>query len=116
MGEPVLIAIPMVGGKVSMHFGHCEEFALVEADKTSGKINSMKKLAPPVHQPGMYPRWLADFGVNVIISGGMGPMAQELFRSNGIEVVLGVSAGQPELLASSYLTENLETGDNTCDH
>lgn len=31
------IAIPMAGGQLCMHFGHCEQFALVDVDETAGK-------------------------------------------------------------------------------
>ena len=32
------IAIPLANGKLTMHFGHCEGFALVDVDPTEKKI------------------------------------------------------------------------------
>ena len=32
------IAIPLAAGQFSMHFGHCDEFAIVEADEQSKEI------------------------------------------------------------------------------
>ena len=73
-------------------------------------------LTPPVHQPGTYPRFLAEHGINVIISGGMGQMAQQLFAQNDIEVCMGVTAATPRDLVEKYLADELQTGQNLCDH
>ena len=35
------IAIPIVEGSLAMHFGHCEQFAVLEVDDT-GKILSKR--------------------------------------------------------------------------
>ncbi len=34
----MLIAIPVANGKLCAHFGHCEQFALVEADPATKQI------------------------------------------------------------------------------
>lgn len=39
----------------------------------------MNLLTPPVHQPGVYSKFLTDNGVAVIISGGMRVKAHGLF-------------------------------------
>jgi predicted Fe-Mo cluster-binding NifX family protein len=69
-----------------------------------------------VHQPGVYPRFLAEQGVNIIISGGMGHKARDMFDRNNIEVCIGVSSGSPKNLVEQYLKNELQTGDNLCDH
>ena len=71
---------------------------------------------PPAHEPGALPRWLHEQGANVIIAGGMGQRAQQLFAQNGITVVVGAPADQPEQLVAAYLSGTLETGENVCDH
>jgi len=38
-GLVMKIAIPIAGGKLCMHFGHCEQFALIAADAKTKKIN-----------------------------------------------------------------------------
>ncbi len=108
------LAIPLVQGKLSLHFGHCDQFAVFEID--NGKVISRKDELPPAHEPGVLPKWLHELGVNVIIAGGMGQRAQQLFTQNNIEVVIGAQAGSPEELVSAYLQNTLETGDNICDH
>lgn len=109
-------AIPVSQGKLSAHFGHCEQFALIDADENNKKIHKKEMVAAPPHQPGLLPPWLAKQGVQIVIAGGMGANAISLFRQNGIDVVLGAPADDPELVVIDYLNGNLVTGDNRCDH
>lgn len=109
-----LFAVPTAGGKLTAHFGHCEKFAVVEVDGSA--IVGSEFIEPPVHQPGVYPRFLADSGVSTIIAGGMGQKAQDLFKEAGIEVCIGIEAAEPENLVRRYLDESLTTGTNQCDH
>ncbi|MFC1782961.1 NifB/NifX family molybdenum-iron cluster-binding protein [Planctomycetota bacterium] len=110
------IAIPLTEGKMCMHFGHCEEFALVEVDLTSKEILTTDKLQPPPHEPGVLPRWLHKQGAEVIIAGGMGQRALQLFAQNNIEVVVGAPTHTPDELVTAYLDGTLKTGQNVCDH
>lgn len=110
------IAIPLVQGKLSLHFGHCNQFAIFEIDNDSKKIVSRNDETPPAHAPGVLPQWLHGTGVNVIIAGGMGQRAQQLFAQNNIQVVIGAPTGTPEELVSAYLQNTLATGENICDH
>ena len=110
------IAIPVVEGKLSMHFGHCQEFALFDVDTESKTVTSSERLESPPHEPGVLPKWLAEKGANVIIAGGMGARAQGLFVQSGIEVVVGAPSLSPEEIAQAYLDGSLQTGDNICDH
>jgi len=52
----------------------------------------------------------------VIIAGGMGYRAQQLFAQNGIKVVVGAPGNDPESVVSDYLNGTLQTGENPCDH
>ncbi|MFA4973966.1 MAG: NifB/NifX family molybdenum-iron cluster-binding protein [bacterium] len=110
------IAVPMAEGKLSMHFGHCESFALLEVDAATKKIVKREDLDAPPHQPGLLPPWLAERGANVIIAGGMGQRAQDLFAEQGIEVVVGAACETPERLVNEYLAGTLKSGANLCDH
>lgn len=110
------IAIPVTDGKLSVHFGHCEEFALVDVDEQTREIANVAKLLPPAHEPGVLPEWLSEQKADVVIAGGMGQRAQQLFAQNNIKVVVGASDRPPEELVSAYLNNTLETGDNVCDH
>lgn len=107
-------AIPLAEGKLTAHFGHCQEFAIVEAE--NGAITAKEILVPPPHEPGVLPRWLHEKGANVIIAGGMGQRAQELFAANQIDVVVGAPVETPESLVESYMAGTLVSGFNLCDH
>jgi predicted Fe-Mo cluster-binding NifX family protein len=110
------IAVPTADGRLCMHFGHCEQFAMVAVDDATKTITDTTYLAPPAHEPGVLPRWLHEQGADVILAGGMGQRARSLFVRNGIEVVVGAPAGAPEALAWAYLSGTLEVGNNVCDH
>ena len=108
------IAIPTANGKLAMHFGHCEKFAIVSVE--NNKVVSTEEATPPPHEPGVLPKWLGEQNVNVIIAGGMGMRAQDLFAANNIKVIVGASAETTENLVAAFLDNSLETGDNVCDH
>jgi ATP-binding protein involved in chromosome partitioning len=110
------IAIPLVQEKLSLHFGHCDQFAIFEVDIDSKTIVSRNDETPPAHEPGVLPKWLHELGVNVIIAGGMGQRAHQLFTQNDIKVVTGAQSETPENLVSAYLQDALVTGENICDH
>lgn len=107
-------AIPTVGGKSCAHFGRCESFVIVDVD--ARVLGGSRVLIPPTHEPGSYPRFLADQGVDVVLTGGMGPRALDLFLQNGIEVHVGVAAEDPRILVERFLREGLQTGGNLCNH
>jgi len=110
------IAIPMAGGRLCMHFGHCEQFALVDVDEIAGQPTNTTLVAPPPHEPGVLPRWLHEQGATVIIAGGMGQRAQQLFAQYNIKVIVGAPADAPENLVTAYLNGTLTLGQNACDH
>jgi predicted Fe-Mo cluster-binding NifX family protein len=110
------IAIPITNGRLSAHFGHCEQFAVVDADPENNRVTHVEFLTPPAHEPGVLPKWLSGLCVDLVIAGGMGRRAQELFAQNNIDVVVGAADNPPEKLALQYLTGRLECGQNICDH
>ena len=119
-GERQRIAIPVTGGKLSAHFGHCEEFVILSPKEMPGgamvEAEVVEALESPPHQPGLLPAWLSERGVHVVIAGGMGGRAQELFCQAGIEVVVGAPSSDAKEVAQSYLDGTLKTGQNVCDH
>ncbi|MGD2187402.1 MAG: NifB/NifX family molybdenum-iron cluster-binding protein [Desulfobacterales bacterium] len=107
-------AIPLANGQLTAHFGHCQEFALIEVE--DNQIKNKETLVPPPHEPGVLPRWLHEMGTNVIIAGGMGGRALDLFAQNDIEVIVGAPSLTPEELVKQYLDNTLMAGANVCDH
>lgn len=108
------IAMPVQGGRVSQHFGHSEQFSVFEVQDKS--IGTRQDLNPPPHEPGLLPRWLKEQGVSLVIAGGMGSRAQQIFVQAGIDVICGAPSLPPEEVVGSYLGGTLETDDNACDH
>jgi ATP-binding protein involved in chromosome partitioning len=109
-------AVPVSGGAMCPHFGHCEQFALIDVDQGEKKIIKKELVQAPEHQPGLLPPWLAERGVTHIIAGGMGSRAYDLFQENGIQVVLGAQENDPEKAVLNHLNGCLATGPNVCDH
>ncbi|MBN1614591.1 MAG: NifB/NifX family molybdenum-iron cluster-binding protein [Deltaproteobacteria bacterium] len=110
------IAIPTVNGRLSAHFGHCEAFTILDVDMDGKKIITQENVGAPPHEPGLLPRWLAEKGARLIIAGGMGVRAQNLFGEQGIAVLVGAPADSPEKIVTDYMDGILECGRNLCDH
>jgi ATP-binding protein involved in chromosome partitioning len=108
-------AVPLANGVLCAHFGHCEQFVIVDT-QDDGSITAMNHHTPPPHEPGALPRWLGDLGVNVVIAGGMGRRALGLFNERGIQVTVGAPSALPEQLVADYLAGTLKVGHNLCDH
>ena len=104
----------MAEGKLTAHFGHCQEFAIIDVD--GEQIIGKEILIPPPHEPGVLPGWLHEQGAEVIIAGGMGQRAIGLFQENNIKVIVGAPALEPETLVANYINGKLESGANVCDH
>ncbi len=110
------IAIPIVQGKLSPHFGHCEHFAFLDLDSETKTVLKVENLTPPPHEPGVLPAWVAEQGAKIILAGGMGSRAQQIFISHGVQVLVGVPELDPETLATQYLAGEIGPGQNACDH
>lgn len=115
-GESITVAFPTESGKVCPHFGHCREFVFLTADQGSAEVRERKVLEPPRHEPGVLPRWVGEQGADLVISGGMGRKARDLFEKRGVRVVTGAPERTPEELVRDYLEGRLETGPNACSH
>jgi predicted Fe-Mo cluster-binding NifX family protein len=115
-GEKMKIAIPTADGKLCMHFGHCQQFEILTVDPDTKTIHSCDAMTPPPHEPGVLPAWLHEQGVNLIIAGGMGQRAQQLFAQQDIQVVVGAPAEASEELAKAWMNGTLASGVNACDH
>lgn len=107
------VAVPSQGADICAHFGHCESFIIAEVEE--GKVISKQTLKAPPHEPGLLPRLLAGEGVNVVITGGMGARAQDLFAQQDIQVITG-AGGSIDQALDAFIKGNLQTGPNACDH
>jgi len=108
------IAIPLEDGVLCAHFGHCEQFAIVTV--VNNEITEIKELTPPEHVPGLYPRWVASFGVTDVIAGGMGQKAIDLFNGQNINAFVGAPLEDAKTLVTNFLEGKLNLNANYCNH
>ncbi|GAB6180422.1 NifB/NifX family molybdenum-iron cluster-binding protein [Desulfotomaculum defluvii] len=108
------IAVASENGLVTEHFGYCQSFSIYEVE--NNQIVKSESIPNPGHKPGFLPNFLNDMGVNVVISGGMGSGAVNIFNEKGIEVITGAK-GNAETAAKSYLQGSLKSTGSVChDH
>jgi predicted Fe-Mo cluster-binding NifX family protein len=112
----ITIAIPSTEGRLHGHFGGCREFTFVQADPDTKKIIKVQALIPPEHVPGAFPRWVREQGASVIIAGGIGRRALDLFAEQGIQVRAGLPDAPVEQLATAYLNGQLTAAPEGCKH
>ena len=105
------IAVASENEMVTEHFGHCLNFNVFEVEKD--QINKSESILNPGHKPGFLPNFLNDIGVNVIISGGMGGGAVEIFNEKNIEVIVGAK-GKAKAAVEAYLQGSLKSTGSIC--
>ena len=106
------VAIAVDKNKCSDHFGHCEGFKIY--DIVDKKITNEEFISNPGHKPGFLPIFLSGRGVNVIISSGMGSAAQDLFKKENIDVIVGCQ-GSLEKIIEDYINGNIISDQSICD-
>ena len=105
------IAIAVDGNQISPHFGRCPSFVLVDLENKI--VVNRENIPNPGHRTGFLPEFLAEKGVQVIICGGMGRRAMDLFSEKGITPMIGI-AGEVDKVINDYIEEKLEVGDSFC--
>ena len=118
MKKIALAADDMLGldGEMSMHFGRCPSYVVAQVED-DGNIAATEVVENPhfkQHKPGEVPRFINSLEVNVIIAGGMGPKAIDMFGGFGIEVVTGVG-GRVGNVLKAYLNGEI-SGAAGCSH
>ena len=112
----VRIAIPVSNGRLHGHFGGCREFMLVDADTQSLTVSATQTLPAPAHTPGAFPKWLREQAARVVIAGGIGRRALDIFTLHGIVVVAGEVNARVEVLVAAYLAGMLTGSPVACAH
>lgn len=105
------IAVACDGERVAQHFGHCEGFIVFTT--TNEKVAMKQFIQNPGHRPGFLPNYLNDLGVEVVISGGMGGGAIEIFNEKGIQVITGAS-GEAEEVINRFIEGRLKSSGSIC--
>ena len=107
-------AIPVSNGALDPHFGHCQQFELIDVEDRV--ITGEDTVDAPPHQPGLLPPWLAERGVTDVIAGGMGQRAIQIFNRHQVNVFVGAPSLPPRELVEGFLSESLQFSANYCDH
>ena len=107
------IAVPTNNGQVAQHFGRCPKYTICEVEDCN--ILNTEVIENPGHKPNFLPNYLSDLNVDIVLAGGMGQKAFNLFQQNNIEVVTGAS-GIVKDSVKAYLNNELDTKSDICDH
>lgn len=113
---PLCIALPVAEGRLHGHFGGCREFAFIEADPETRTVRAKRTVPAPPHQPGLFPLWLREQGVRVVIVGGIGRWALDIFARYGIQVCAGSPGATAEAQVAAYLEGHLHAPLVGCEH
>ena len=105
------IAVAGMGNTVARHFGHCENFIFFDVENNA--IVNTESVPNPGHKPGFLPNFLADRGATVILAGGMGGGAVDIFNERGVEVVVGVE-GDARAAVEAWLRGELKSTGEVC--
>ena len=104
-----------LNGQVSQHFGRCPSYVIVDVE--GNEIKKTDIISNPYyenHVPGMVPKFISEQGVHVMIAGGMGPRAIDMFSNYGIQVVTGAIGNVGNVL-KAYLQGEI-SGVEPCKH
>lgn len=110
------IAIPIEANRLHHHFGGTRHFVLVEADPQSKTVLRTETVPAPEHQPGAFPRWLYEQGVQVVIADGIGRRALANFALYGIAARAGIANSSVADLVTAYLEGRLTSSPDGCEH
>ena len=101
--------------QMSMHFGRCPYYTLIDVE--GEEVKNVAVVDNPYfnnHTPGVVPQFISSQKADVMVAGGMGPRAIDMFQGLGIEAATGVS-GQVENVLQAYL-EGKVKGTSPCAH
>ena len=104
-----------LSGQISQHFGRCPYYLIVDVE--GDEIKRTDSVDNPYynnHVPGMVPQFINEQGAKVMIAGGMGPRAIDMFGNLGIEVVTGAIGNVGNVL-QAYLKGEI-SGVEPCEH
>ncbi len=112
---PIRIAMPVIGDRLSEHFGHAEKFMFFDVE--DGKVVAIEIVPAPEHMEGSYPQWIKENNANILIASGIGPRAVDILKNYGITVITNVVPDEPRKIVEDFLANKLDTTyKEVCDH
>ncbi len=107
------IAVTYDNGNVFQHFGRTENFKVYDIE--NGEIASSQIISSNGIAHEALADMLKEYGVELLICGGMGPGARAALADAGIEVCAGAE-GNTDDAVKAYLSGELTGSDAVCDH
>ncbi len=95
------ISIPVMdcsglSSTVGQHFGKVPAYAIMDTD--SGELTFLENTSEHRGGVGLPPELMAKAGVNIMLCGGLGSKAVDMFTSLGIQVYVGAAGTVGETL------------------
>jgi predicted Fe-Mo cluster-binding NifX family protein len=87
-----------VNSLVDPRFGRCAYFAIIDTDTMEFKFVENPGLRSPGGAGINAAQFLVDEGVEILVSGNVGPNAEQALRAGGIKIVTGVSGTLKEVV------------------
>lgn len=114
-GDSIMkICIPTRRGRLCGHFGHCDSFTFAEINPETKEILHIEERVPEEGISCKSTSWIAEQGASKVLAGGMGARPLMAFAQNGIEVIAGCPELEIKEVLEKYMTNTLETGENSC--
>lgn len=111
---PMKIAVTYENGQVFQHFGHTENFKIYEVENNEIKSSAIVSTNGSGH--GALAGFLQEYGISVLICGGIGGGARMALAQAGIELYPGAS-GDADACVASLLAGSLSYNpDTVCNH
>ena len=108
------IAVTYDNGMVFQHFGHTQQFKLYEVE--NGAVQKAQVIDTQGSGHGALAGFLAEYGVDTLLCGGIGAGAQNALAMAGIQLYGGIS-GDADEAVRAFLAGNLVYNpDVHCDH
>lgn len=120
--ESIKVAVPSenpggMDAAMSMHFGHCDVYTIVEmSDGAIQKVSTLENV-PHVEGGCMTPvRHLAEIGIKALLAGGMGMRPLMGFQQAGIDVFFAGNQSTVGQAVQAYMDKGLQpfSSDFTC--
>ncbi|MHC1630789.1 MAG: NifB/NifX family molybdenum-iron cluster-binding protein [Methanotrichaceae archaeon] len=112
------VCIPTMGNRgldeiISAHFGYAETFTIVDTE--TNEIKVVHNTSEHKGGIGLPPEIIAENGAHIMLAGGLGPRAVQMFEQYGVDVFVGATGTVKNAVddwKNGYLEE--ATDENVC--
>jgi predicted Fe-Mo cluster-binding NifX family protein len=101
------VAIPVVQGRLSEYFGHCNHYEIFEIEGNEIQSNAIEM--PPCKDLTKLPEWAAQQGITDIIVYKVDKRIISLFSRHKINLFVGIAINTPQNLIEDYLSGRLRS-------